>query len=100
VAKKSLSTGLLELLAGRERAIMAMPLPYRVPECKDPCKAQIETVASLYAEVHNTDPFAKARAMLHMTRGLELPSDVSKEARAALTARNNAKSFASPQTGN
>lgn len=78
---------LLELFNARATLIEQMPLDYRPPVLDLKYRNQLEVAADLHAEANQSDPFARARVALHMRRGLILPSDVSKEARAVLTDR-------------
>lgn len=75
-------------LLGLENA----PTPdFTPPEMTPARRVEIHRAAQAHADANPSDPFAKARARLYMTRGLELPSDVLAAAESQITARRAAK---------
>lgn len=66
-----------------------------IPDFKPPVndRARLHTIAEvarLHGEAHNSDPFATARATLHMKRGLAWPDEVKSEATKAIQVRRDA----------
>lgn len=57
-----------------------------------PCYPEnaVENASLLHARANKSDPFAQDRMRLHLSRCLDLPSDVSKEAQASISARQSA----------
>lgn len=57
---------------------------YMRPEMTPTRRADIERAAGAHVEANRSDPFARGRAVCHMVRGLELPSDMLADANAIL----------------
>lgn len=58
------------------------PLPrvHRAPLQTPKFRIEMERAAAAHVEANRSNPFARGRILLHMRRGLDLPSDVSKAA--------------------
>jgi hypothetical protein len=59
--------------------------PFKAPEMTLNRRVEMTRAADAYHEANRSDPFARSRVMTYMRRGIELPSDVLKEARRGKT---------------
>jgi hypothetical protein len=53
--------------------------PFRAPVNDAKRLSEIYQAAAVYREAHASDPFAYGRAVLHMKRGIDFPSEVKAE---------------------
>lgn len=61
--------------------------PFSRPTWSAVEKANIISIANLWGRAHPADPFAEMRMRLYMLQGLELPSDILKQANIINAAR-------------
>lgn len=80
----------MKIIREREKDVLAMPEPYRVPQQSPQA---IHDAAKAYATFDCSDPFAYGRMYLHLSRGLELASTVLGEFRSKVRVRQIAKTL-------
>ena len=78
----------MKLIREREKEVMELPLPYRVPQY--PAQL-IDDAARAYATFDNSDPFAYGRMELYCTRGYENPFQILPEFRGKVRVRELVK---------
>ena len=78
----------MKLIREREKEVMELPLPYRVPQYQPQL---IDDAARAYAAFDNSDPFAYGRMELYCTRGYENPFQILPEFRGKVRVRELAK---------
>ena len=63
---------------------LGRPIVYRDPVWNEGDRAHIDNAAALHAKANRSDPFAGPRVRLHMERGLELASEIRRDATSRL----------------
>lgn len=74
----------MKVIREREKDVMSLPDPYRVPLYKEDIVIE---AASAYADFNNSDPFAFQRILMLCRRGIENPYQIAAEAKSHLRAR-------------